>query len=407
MIDNTRALDDTLSKQWRVLHPLQNGEKEVMAYDLTNVLFFGVTCPLAEMGHNSKHQLRKQVNVAVVVSRRDHSPLFHFVYHGSRNGSGTVRNLLVQLQQAGANPGLLIADRGIINNKTITESVAMGWHVLGGISKTSKEVQGILDRINVNENPETFVQQAREGAIYASGSKEKIFGMERYVVVYVNGEKQRRERDERNNELSKMGKALNELSEKGDEWPEAKLHDKIKGTIYGWEMLVKVVVKRGGVKPRIAWKFDEKELKAAASRDGKYLLLCTDEKITPKEAVETYIGKDFVEKSFRTLKTCIEVEPVRHRLECRVKAYISVCMLALRLKMALWWMLKEAGIENDTAAFQERLLEELSRVERVDVRLGNEVKAWYLNRTDFITKGLNKIGMKDLLTEELKIADKV
>ena len=35
-------------------HPLPPGERETLAYDLTSVLFFGVTCPLAELGYNAQ-----------------------------------------------------------------------------------------------------------------------------------------------------------------------------------------------------------------------------------------------------------------------------------------------------------------------------------------------------------------
>ena len=76
----------------------------------------------------------------------------------------------------------------------------------------------------------------------------------------------------------------------------------------------------------------------------------------------------------------MELEPVRHRSERRVRAYLSVCMLALRLQSALHQHLIEGGVkEDEVTEYQERLLEDLGRVE---VRLGNEAKTWYLNVTD-------------------------
>ena len=77
------------------------------------------------------------------------------------------------------------------------------------------------------------------------------------------------------------------------------------------------------------------------SRCGMYALLCTDSRLSAPEVVEQYLGKDFVEKAFRTWKSGIEVEPVRHRRERRVRAYLFVCSLAYRLEMALRWKLLE------------------------------------------------------------------
>ena len=53
--DFTQAIDDTLYRQWRKMHPLKPGEAETVAYDLTSVLFFGISCPLSELGYNAKH----------------------------------------------------------------------------------------------------------------------------------------------------------------------------------------------------------------------------------------------------------------------------------------------------------------------------------------------------------------
>jgi len=407
VVDHTRELDAALTHRWRELHPLPKGAKEVLAYDLTNVLFFGVTCPIAAVGHNPDHQTRPQVNVAVVVSRHDHAPLFQFVYKGNRNGGSTVRNLLVELQQAEIPPGLLIADRGIVGRTMVEEARGMGWHLLGGVSKSSKEVRAILDTVEVPETPRTYATKTRIGGVYAVKTRSRLWGAEREVVVYANGERAQRDREERNRELWEIGRALTTLAEKGADWLEGKLHAAIEEVVGSWQDLVEIRVKRGGIRPRIAWKFRERAVKALSRHDGKYVLLCTDEGMSAAEVVEAYLGKDFVEKVFRTLKTAMELEPVRHRRERRVRAYLFVCELAYRLEVALRQGLIEGGVRKDVAEYQERLLEELARVERVEVRLGPEVRTWYLNVTDRVTEGLRRLGKKDLLREETRLASAV
>lgn len=398
-VDHTRELDTALSHHWREEHPLPKGERETVAYDLTSVLFFGVTCEIAEKGHNPDHQARPQVNVGVVVSRHDRSPLFHFTYRGSRNGSGTARNLLVELQRSKIPPGLIIVDRGIMNERIAEEARGMGWHLLGGLTKQLKDVQAILREVEVPRTPTTYVRRTRQGSVYAVKARARLWKEEREVVVYTNAERAQRDEEERNRELSAIGEALTALSEKGKDWGEARLHAAIGEVVGSWKDLVEVRVQRGGKEPRIVWEYRERALKVAAGKDGKYVLFCTDGKLSAKEVVEEYLGKDFVEKVFRTLKTPLELEPVRHRRERRVRAYLFVCMLAFRLVSALRWRLEEAGVKEKTAEYQERLLEELSRVERTEVTLSGQSRMWYLNRTDFIEEALRKVGMKDLLEE--------
>ena len=402
VIDHTREMDAALSARWRELHPLPPGETEVLAYDLTDVLFFGVTCPLAEVGRNPDHQSRPQVNVGVAVSRHDRMPMLHFAYHGRRNGSGTTRNLLVELQRAGIRPGLLLVDRGLLNARMVGEARGMDWHLLGGVPKSSNDAQAVLDRSRVPERPETFAAKTRQGGLYAVKVRTRLWKEEQEVVVYANAEKAQREREGRNEALARIGAALSELAEKRAEWREAKLHEAIRDTVGDWAEFVEVRVRRRGKGPRVTWRLRQQALRAAERQDGKYLLLCTDGRLPAAEVVRQYLGKDFVEKCFRTAKTFVELEPVRHRLERRVRAYLFVCMLALRLQTAVRQRLIEGGVkEEDVAEYQERLLEDLARIERVEVRLGNEAKMWYLNVTDRVGDGLRRLHLRNLLKEEV------
>jgi hypothetical protein len=138
-------------------------------------------------------------------------------------------------------------------------------------------------------------------------------------------------------------------------------------------------VSRKNEGPRIVWSYKKQELRLAERTDGMWLILSTDETRDANEAVNEYLEKDFIEKVFRVLKTQEEVEPVRHRLEHRVRAYLFVCMLAYRLLSVLQWKLKEASGQEDSWERADTLLQALGRVERVGVTFGNETKTWYLN----------------------------
>jgi transposase len=405
VVDHTPVLEEELSRLWRERHPLPKGEKEILAYDLTNVLFFGVTCPIATPGRNPDHQNRLQVNVGAVVSRHDRMLWRQFVYRGNRHGIGTMRNLLVEFQRAGVRPGLLVVDRGLVGREVVEEVQGAGWQLLGGLPRSTKEVREILDTAKLPENPSTFVQKTRTGAIYATKVRARLWKAEREVVLYTNAEHAMDDRVERDQALATIGKALTMLSEKGKTWAEGKLHAAIEEVIGEWAEFVKVRVRRGGATPRIGWSFRDRAIRRAARRDGKYVLLCTEARLSAAEVVEQYLGKDFVEKAFRTLKTGIEVEPVRHRRERRVRAYLFVCGLAYRLEMALRWKLLEGGVKpEDVAEYQERLLEELGRVERTEVQLGAQARTWYLNVTERVREGLRRLKEPELLAEGPTIA---
>ena len=404
LVDHSAALDDTFYQKWRHDYPLPSGEGESVAYDLTSVLFFGVTCPLAEFGEKAKKANRRQVNLAVIVSKHDKQPIAHFVYNGCKNSLSTVKNLIARLNETDIKPGTVVMDRGNVSKENVKSIEGAGWKVICGVPKSSTEVQNIIEDTTVPIDPMTFTRKSKTDTIYSLKTSGILYGEERKVTVYVNENRRVRNRNALNETLAVIGEELDELSEKGKEWSEGRLHKEIKKKIEGYEDYIRTTAKRTRGIPRIDWEFKSKNIEKANCSPGRYLLLSTDESLSSKSVVKTYFEKDFVEKVFRTFKTEEKIEPVRHRLENRVRAYMFVCVLAYRLLAALRFRLAEAKIEGNPCEQTFELLQSLGRVERVNVKFGKEVKTYYLNQTNKMKDILKKIGMKDLLVEEIRLA---
>jgi len=403
LVDYTASIDDELYQHRRKRCPLPPGESETVAYDLTSVLFFGVSCPLAVLGRNSKHVKRHQVNLALLVSKYDKFPIANFVYSGNRKDASTVKNLLARLNDTKISPGTIIWDRGNVSEDHVEMVESAKWKLICGVPKSSNEVVSIIDNTNLQPSPTTFVQKSRLGHIYAMKSSGQLFGRNRSVTVYLNQDQQMKKINATNEVLAEIGKKLSELSEKGKELSEAELHRRIDKIVGSWRDYVHTRVKRKGNGPRIDWRYKEKKIASLERSYAKYAILSTDESLSVKEVIKGYFEKDFIEKVFRTLKTHEEIEPVRHRLEHRVRAYMFVCVLAYRLLSALHFKFEE--VKGKECPWEQTfdLLQELGRVERTEVGFGNEVKIWYLNVTKSINDNLKKIKMKDLLKEENRL----
>jgi len=400
VIDLTTQLDDAFTRSWREREPLPPGEREVLAYDMTTVLFFGVSCPLAELGYNPDRIQRRQVNLALLVSRREKYPLAHFVYEGSRNSASTVENLMVRLRQSSLCPGTLIWDRGNMSEAHVKAVEDAGWDLISGVPKSLNSVQSILEGFEVDMDPSTLTRRSEVGHVYSDSTTGELYGRNRKVAVYTNSARSTKDRDTRNDALSTIGEDLDALAEKGSDWSEKKLHTHIKRIVGKYSDLITVRVKRSGDGQRIEWGYKSRELSRLKKLDGKYLVLATDESLSAKDAVNAYLEKDFIEKSFRTLKSDEEIAPVRHRLEHRVRAYLFVLILAFRLRSYLQWLIKQAEKREDGWEACDRLLERLGRVERTDVMYGNQSKAVSLNVTKSIRDTLSKIGYEWVVENE-------
>jgi len=329
--------------------------------------------------------------------------LTHFVYEGSRNDVSTIKNLLYRLQESSLEAGTLIWDRGNVSNELVNAAEDAHWNLLCGIPKSSNEARDIVGGTDVPYSWTSLARSSKKGHIYATKVLGGLYGKERSLTVYANREREIHDSDARNETLSSIEEALRSLANNEISTCEKKIRENAKKIIGGYDEFIEFSVSRKTDTPRLKWKVKKKEVREAEKLDGKYLLLCTDASLSAKDVVNAYVEKDFIEKIFCTLKTCEEMEPIRHRLENRVRAYLFVCVLAYRLLAALQHNLKL--ISNRDCAWESAnsLLARLGRVERVDVRLGQQVKTWYLNITRKDKQTLNKMGFTDLLKEKIEV----
>lgn len=76
---------------------------------------------------------------------------------------------------------------------------------------------------------------------------------------------------------------------------------------------------------------DKTKVAAEAKLDGKYLLSTSDPHLSPAQVALGYKNLLEAERGFRDLKSTLELRPVFHRLEHRIRAHVLICWLALLL----------------------------------------------------------------------------
>jgi hypothetical protein len=76
---------------------------------------------------------------------------------------------------------------------------------------------------------------------------------------------------------------------------------------------------------------DTARIRAEARLDGKYLLVTSDPDLPAEDVALGYKNLLEAERGFRDLKSTLELRPVYHRLEPRIRAHVLLCWLALLL----------------------------------------------------------------------------
>ncbi len=78
-------------------------------------------------------------------------------------------------------------------------------------------------------------------------------------------------------------------------------------------------------------KIDRAKITAEQKLDGKYLLSTSDPDLSAEDVALGYKNLLEAERGFRDLKGILELRPVFHRLEHRIRAHVLICWLALLL----------------------------------------------------------------------------
>jgi len=78
-------------------------------------------------------------------------------------------------------------------------------------------------------------------------------------------------------------------------------------------------------------KLDKSVIEREERYDGKYLIRTSDDTLSSEDVALGYRQLADVENAFRTLKTTLELRPMYHRKEERIRSHIFLCWLALLL----------------------------------------------------------------------------
>jgi transposase len=146
--------------------------------------------------------------------------------------------------------------------------------------------------------------------------------------------------------------------------------------------------KRGGKKylkgsKDIHWILDDEAIKKDEIFDGYYGMQTSEKNLAAKEVLKAYQALWKIEESFRIMKTTLEVRPVFHWTEPRIKGHFVICFLAFLLERTLEFKLKKANLE----ASPQKIQEVLNSMNFAEVKIE---KSKFLIKTKFDSLG-NKI----------------
>jgi transposase len=378
------TLDDLLAPKaqietaiWQELRDLFSLEPELVFYDITSTYFEGQgPAELGRFGYSRDGKPRnRQVVIGVVMM--DGWPIAHHVFAGNRLDQTTVGEVVEDLHRRfGLRRVVFVGDRGMVTLKNVEQLRQAGQGYLVGLQRRNRKdiphyIEQAMAREGWQECPAGIT--ASERAVVPRTRVQEVAGKEPGVRVLVvhSEEREQYERGMRELSLERVRKELEGLRlrvEKG----ELKEAEKVGAAAarvlgrnhghryFGWEL-------RQG-----QFHYFEHPVNFARETacEGKYVIQTEEPDLSPVEVVAAYKQLNEVERGFAHLKGLLEVRPVYHQKDERVRAHVFVAALALLLDRALEKKLRAAGSSlSSPAAWQA-----LETIRCVTVEVGSRTK---------------------------------
>jgi len=206
----------------------------------------------------------------------------------------------------------------------------------------------ILSLSNKSEPKSGTYKSIAESIIKGIDSKvcAKVFrGIKKYqgryedelrYIICLNEERKVGSQNKRQVSISKLSKELDKVFSANARYKEDRDIDKALHKIFeGYKVKFKkffTVARNTKSKKATGYSLNQEKIEQEKKFDGIFVLLSSRYDLKPSEVVESYKNLKEVERLFDDLKNFVDIRPIRHWLQVRVRAHVFICVLALLLK---------------------------------------------------------------------------
>jgi transposase len=344
------AMDWLVSRQERIegkLAARHLSEGARVMFDLSSTYVEGEKCDLAKFGHNrDKKRGKKQINFGLLTDEAGR-PVALSVFAGNTGDASTLLPQVVKLKERfGLSSFTLVGDRGMITGKHLAALSSGGVDWITALKSQSLKklvVDGVIQ-------PSLFDEENLAEVSHADYPGERLIACRNPVLGRMRAHKRDELLAATSKELTKVQQSVRAGRLQGKAKIGLKVGEKLGKYRVGKHFQLTIQ------DDNFAFEVNPESVAAEAVMDGIYVIRTSvpEEELSAADAVRAYKGLSEVERAFRTHKGIdLQVRPIHHHLNDRVKAHLFICMLSFYVR----WHMERAWSSltfRDEEAKQER-----------------------------------------------------
>ena len=347
LIANKEVLERKLTQNVLTLF---DDSLELVFYDVTSVYFeVSGDDDFRKYGYSRDHRGDLPQVVVGLVMTKEGLPVAHYTFPGNTADKSTFSSTVRDIRERfGVKRCVVVADRGMMSEVSLEELEEEGIGFLMSINmRQNATFQEMLGKVKRELEKKWERREGEETDVYYDGRLEG-----RRLVVAYNEERALESRElrkgligEAEEEINSWVKKLNSQdlgkSERGrrltDQGVLLKAHDLLKSK--GIDSYFKLLLDDEGL---FHCYVNRRGRNRSERLDGILGVVTTEESLSPGEVIRQYKGLQELERCFRTLKSSLDIRPVYHWKERRIRAHIFLCVMALQVERAMKMRLKRA-----------------------------------------------------------------
>jgi transposase len=317
--------DDLAERVYWAVADLLNLEVDLLFFDTTSTYFEidapdapgeGETAGFRSFGHSKDHRGDlPQVVIGMAVTRGG-IPIRVWCWPGNTNDQALIRQVKDDLKSWKLARVVWVADRGFSSAENRRYLQRAGGHYIIGekLRGDNKEAQAALSR---QGRYHTVAGNLRVKEVVLDDGTMR----DRFVICH-NPEQAQRDKLVRDQLLAQLRDAI-----AGTDQLSATARAELAGELRAHPGLKRFLRTTANGRLRI----NAAAVAAEARLDGKFLLRSSDPTLSAEDIALGYKQLLDVERGWRDMKTTLNLRPVYHHLERRIRAHVLLCWLALLL----------------------------------------------------------------------------
>ena len=346
-----------------------------LLYDITSLPSYG-TAEILEYGHAKDHPELEQINLGMIMERSRNIPLFFEIYSGSipdvvtlKRTVESIRKLIPKIE--------IILDRGFFSHENL-DLLKDDSYIIAA-SLVPKAVKNVFSSASRSVDRADNVIMYQNEPIFCKPVNFTMNDLDLKGYFYHDPRRESDERSDFHRKLAEKRSAIEKLQIRRG------IEETIKSIASQYLRYFTWSIEDGRIRTRAR----NNAITAAENRMGRFLLVYNGE-YKPLECLSLYRNRDSIEKTFRILKTDLDIFPMRVRKESTIRGILFIFFISLIIRSALMRGMISSGLIKKYSL--EKMILELEKLHVVEDASGSITELERTRKQKDILDALEKVS---------------